>query len=161
PKAGVDGHDQHHVGEVEHVLHHVDGRVGVEGHTRLGAEVTDGGQGPVQVGARLGVDDDQVAPGLDVAVHQFLGLEDHQVRLEHHRAVLAARGDDVRPHGEVRYEPPVHDVPLDPVHSCFLERGDLLTQPGEVGREDGGDDLEASWLAHGGPFGRVGTSDAV
>jgi hypothetical protein len=127
--------------------------VGVEGDARTGVQVADGAQGAVQVRARFGVDDDELAAGLHVLVHQLLGLEDHQMGLEHDRGVLAGGGDDIGAEGQVRHEPPVHHVPLDAVDAGFLEGRYLVTQAGEIGRKDRRDDLEAVLtLAHFGPF---------
>ena len=89
-EAGVHGHDQHHVDQVEHVGHVRDRRGRVEGHRRGGAQLGDGAQHPVQVQAGLGVHDQALAAGLDVQVGQPVRLLDHQVGLERHAEQRAA-----------------------------------------------------------------------
>ena len=64
---GVDGHHQHEVDEVEHVGHGARRRGRVERHGGGGAELADGAERAVQVQAGLGVDDQPLAAGLDVA----------------------------------------------------------------------------------------------
>ena len=61
-----------------------------------------------------------------------------------------AGGDHVGPEGEVRHEAAVHHVPLDAVDAGRLEGGDLLAQPGEVGREHRRRDLDAVGRCRGG-----------
>ena len=110
--------------------------MGVEGDTGLGSELPDPGQGPVQVGAGLDVDDHDLAAGIDIAGYELVGSDDHQVSLERNRHVGSAGGDDVGTEGQVGDEHPVHHVELDPVDPRFLEIDTLLAQTGEVGRED-------------------------
>ena len=128
----VDGHHEHEVDEVEDVLHRAGRRGGVDGDRGSGAELADVAQGAVQVAAGLGVDDEHLAPGVDVARRQLVGLLHHEVGLEHDGGVRPARGDDIGPEGEVRHEAPVHHVPLDPVDACLLEGRHLRAQPREV-----------------------------
>ena len=77
-------------------------------------------------------------------MEQLVGVGDHQVRLEHHVDVLAARGDDVRAEGEVRNEVAVHHVPLDAIDAGLLEGLALLAQAGEVCWQDRWNDLDGS-----------------
>ena len=65
----------------------------------------------------------------------------------------AAGGDDVRSHGEVGDELAVHDVPLDPVAAGRLQRGDLVTETGEVRGEHRRGDLDTRCRR----FGTVGS----
>jgi hypothetical protein len=95
------------------------------------------------------VHDDQLAPGVDVAVEHGVGLLDHEVGLERHGDVRAAGGDDVGAEGEVGHEAPVHDVPLDAVDARLLEGDDLVAQPREVGRQHGGGDLDRALAGRG------------
>ena len=106
------------------------------------AERPDEVQRAVEMGDGFGVDDQPLAAGLDEALGEHLGRPDHQVGLERQRRVLAGRGDDVRPEGEVRDELAVHDVALEAVAAGGLQRRHLVAQAGEVRREDGGDDLD-------------------
>ena len=92
----------------------------------------------------LGVHDQQLAAGVDVARRQLVGLLHHEVGLEGHGGVGAARRDHVGPEGEVGHELPVHHVPLDAVDAGLLERGHLLAEPGEVGGQHGRGDLDGA-----------------
>ena len=98
----------------------------------------------MEVGARLGVNDQPLAARTNVVGSHQIGCQDHQMCLERQRAVLARRSDDVGTERQVRYELPVHHVPLDPVDAGGLERRDLLTQLGEVGRQDTRGDFDRS-----------------
>jgi len=86
------------------------------------------------------VDDHQLAAGVDVAGEQLVGVADHQMGLEPHRRPAPAGGDHVGPEGQVGHEVAIHHIPLDAVDARLLEGGDVVAEPGEVGREDGGDD---------------------
>jgi hypothetical protein len=94
------------------------------------------------------VDDQHLATGLDVEVHEPLGLDHHEVGLERHVGVRTARPDHVGADREVGDEDAVHHVPLDPVDAGRLERRHLRPEAGEVGGEDRGDDLDRA--SHGG-----------
>ena len=118
----------------------LDPRRRVERHPRPGPQRPDPAERAVEVGARLGVDDHQLAAGVDVAGEELVGVADHEVGLESHRRPAPAGGDHVGPEGQVGDEVPVHDVPLDPVDARLLEGGDVVTEAREIGREDGGDD---------------------
>jgi hypothetical protein len=96
----------------------------------------------MQVGARLGVDDEPLAPGLHVAGGQHVGRQHHQVGFERDVDPRAGRRDHVRTERQVGHELAVHDVPLDEVDTGLLEGLDLLAETGEVGREDRRGDLD-------------------
>ena len=98
----------------------------------------------MQVEACLGVDDDHLTAGFDVASHQLVGLDDHEVRLERHGDEVAGGSDDVGPEGQVGDEDAVHHVPLDAVDAGLLEGLALVAQPGEVGGEHGRGDVDLS-----------------
>ncbi len=98
----------------------------------------------VEVRARLGVDDQAGAAGVDVLLGHHVGRVHHQVRLERHRRVGSGGGDHVGAEREVRDELAVHHVPLDEVDPGRLECGDLLAEPGEVGGQHGRGDLDRS-----------------
>jgi hypothetical protein len=152
---GVDGHDEHHVDEVEHPAHCVDGGGRVEGDGGTGAGFTHLAERTVQVPHRLGVHDDQLATGIHERLVHPPRLVHHQVRLEGHAGVGAHGGHHVWSKREIRDEATVHDVELDAIDPRRLKRCALLTEPGVVRRQDRRDDLEASigarqGVAHGG-----------
>ena len=100
----------------------------------------------MEVGARLGVNDQPLAAGANVLGGHDIGRQHHQVGLERQRGVLAGRGDHVGAEGEVGHELAVHHVPLDPVDSGGFQGGDLLAQLGEVGGQHARGDLD--WSRH-------------
>jgi hypothetical protein len=108
----------------------------------------DGVQGPVEVGAGLGVDDDQLAARFHVPAEEELGVAHHEMGLERYGGVTTGGGDDVGPECQVGDEVPVHHVPLDAVDPGLFQRRHLLTQPGEVGREDAGHDQNGIHVSH-------------
>ena len=124
------------------------GVAGLSATPARGAELADHAERAVEVRARLGVDDQPPAPGLDVARRHHLGREHHQVGLERHGDEVAGGGDDVGAERQVGHELAVHDVPLDEVDAGLLQRGDLLAEAGEVGREHGRGDLDRSGHRH-------------
>ena len=120
------------------------GVAGLSATAGLAPELADVAERAVQVGAGLGVHDDDLAAGLDVLVHQLVGVHHHQVRLEGDVDVRPTGLDHVGPEGQVRHEHAVHHVELDPVDAGLLERDALLAEPGEVGRQDRRGDLDVS-----------------
>ena len=98
------------------------------------AELADAMQRSVQMGRRLGVDDDDLAAG-GVALQQPVGVGHHEVRLELDTRVAPGRCDHVGPERQVRHEDPVHHVPLDAVDSRHAQCLDLCAEGGEVGRQ--------------------------
>ena len=88
------------------------------------------------MGAGLDVDDDDVATGLDVAGEQLVGVDHHQMGFEGNRHVGPTSRDDVRPEGQIGNENAVHHVELDSIDAGQLEVGTLLTEAGEIGRQN-------------------------
>ena len=132
-EAGVHRHDEHHLDQVEHVLDGRDRRRRVEGDGGARPEITHTRQGSVEVGRRLGVDDEEIAAGVDVLGRQQVRVGDHEVRLEPHVGVGPAGGDHVGSEREIRHEVAVHDVPLDAIGAGFAQPSTLLAEVGEVG----------------------------
>ncbi len=138
PEAGVDRHDEDDVDEVEHVLDEGERAGRVERHTRGLAEFADAAQHAMQVdcGRGFGLDHDVVGARLDEVVDQPFGLDDHQMHVEGQGGGAPHRLDDQRAHGDVRHEPPVHHIDMNPVGAARLHRLDLIGEIAEVGRED-------------------------
>src|SRR5258705_1410545 len=72
-----------------------------------------------------------------------LRLDHHQVNVDRLVRELAQRLDHVGPERDVRYEPPIHDVHVQPVGARLQDLLDLLRQPREIGREHAGCDTDA------------------
>ena len=113
-----------------------------------GAELADHAERAVEVGARLGVDDQPPAARLDVARRHHFGGQHHQVGLERDGDEVARRGDDVGAERQVGDELAVHHVPLDEVDAGLLQGDDLLTEAGEVGRQHRRGDLDRTGHRH-------------
>mmetsp|Transcript_2000 Transcript_2000/g.9027 ORF Transcript_2000/g.9027 Transcript_2000/m.9027 type:complete len:298 (-) Transcript_2000:14-907(-) len=142
-EAGVDGHDQDEVDAVEDVLEAFGGGSGVEDDARLASEVLDLVDGAVEVdgGRAFRVDGDDVGASLGEVRDAELGLDDHEVAVEHLVGDGAERVDDEGADGDVGDEAAVHDVDVDPLGAGLIDSLDLGAEGGEVGGEDGwGDD---------------------
>ncbi len=81
---GVHGHHEHEVDEVEHVGDRRGRGRRIQCDRRVGAQVVDVGERAVEVRARLGVDDQAGAAGVDVLLGHHVGRVHHEVRLEGH-----------------------------------------------------------------------------
>jgi hypothetical protein len=75
-------------------------------------------------------------------VHVALRLEDHQVQADGQPGRLADRPHDHRPDGDVRNEPAIHHVDVDPVGAGGFDGLDLAREVAEVGGEDRRRDFE-------------------
>ncbi len=160
-EAGVHGHDEDHVDEVEHVGDLVERGGRVEGDGGLGAELGDRAEHPVEVDARLGVHDEPLATGLDVQMGEAIGLLDHEVGLERDAQQRSHRGDDVGTEGEVGHEPPVHHVELHAIDAGLLEGHAGVAEMGEVDRQDRRGDLDRAGRVHRSTLPRPRTIGAV
>lgn len=94
------------------------------------------------MGAGLHMDDESTASGFHVSVGENIRCEHHEVSLERLLGVSPSGGDHVGSKGEIRHELPVHDVPLEVIDTGLVERFDLLTETGEVARQDRRNDLD-------------------
>ena len=91
----------------------------------------------MEVRSCLGVDDQDVATGLDVAAQQLVWPFDHEMCFERHAHPRPTRRNDVWSECEVRNEMSVHHIPLNAVYARLLELDDLVAQPAEIGRKHG------------------------
>ena len=75
---------------------------------------------------------------------------DHEMNIERQFTVPAKRFDDSRTDGEVRNEMAIHDVDVNPIGPCFIDRADFFAEFRKIGGKDGrGDDRGAGALDHG------------
>ena len=84
------------------------------------------------------MNDQRIRPGLDEPVEEPAGVLDHQVNFQRKVRDRAQPLDDHRPHAEIGDEVSVHHVDVDAVGPGRGDLADELTEPGEVGGEDGG-----------------------
>ena len=68
------------------------------------------------------------------------GLDDHQVHIERLRGRAAHGIDDRGAERDVRHEPAVHDVDVDPIGAGLIDRANFLAEPPQIGGKDGGRD---------------------
>jgi hypothetical protein len=139
-KAWLDGHEQHHVDFGKQVLVGLDGRARVDRQARAGTGGADSAQRPHRSLDRLGVDGHAARARLGVPGRPAVRILDHQVAVDRCAGVLEQRLDDRQPEREVRHEVVVHDVDVQPVGGAGHRRR-FLGEPGEVGGQDAGRDL--------------------
>ena len=99
----------------------------------------------------------QSAPARANASMWSAGLLDHQVDVDRAAGVVHLVGDrprDERPDGDRRHEVAVHDVDVDHPGPGRHHLGDLVAEPGEVGREDRGRDPAGVEQLRSGPGAR-------
>ena len=90
----------------------------------------------------LDVNDESAATGFHVTVGENIGGQHHEVGFEGLVGVSARGRDDIGPEGEVRHELAIHDVPLEVIDAGSVECFDLLTETGEITRQDRRNDLD-------------------
>jgi hypothetical protein len=106
--------------------------------------------GPVQMGRGLGVDGDDVRARFSELLDVSLGFHDHQVHIDHTVGHLAHRVDDQWPDGDVGDKPAIHDVDVDVVGACFIDRLHLLAEASKVSGKNGRSDSDrAGGTRHG------------
>jgi len=148
-KAGVNGHDQDHVKQIEHVRDCGRGRRRVEGDRRMSAEFADVAEGAVQMVAGFGMHDQHLATGFDIPVRQLIGLLHHEVGLEGAVGAVTYRRNDIGPKGKVGNESAIHHVELEAVDAGFVEGLDFFAEAAEIGRKHRRDDRNGTGCGHG------------
>ncbi len=81
-----------------------------------------------------------IGAGLDKRLKIALGFDDHQVYVERLRGRAAHGIDDRRTERNVRYEPAVHDVDVDPIRASRIDDANFLPEPTQIGGKNGGGD---------------------
>ena len=76
----------------------------------------------MEMDAGLGVDDQPLAPGLDVVGRHHVGGQHHQVGLERDVGAIPTGADHVGAEREVGHELPVHHIPLDQIDAGVGQR---------------------------------------
>ena len=89
--------------------------------------------------AALGVDGDDIRPGLAEHGDVGGGVFQHQVHVEHLGALVPQGGHNLGAHAQVGHEVAVHDVDVEPLGRGGL--GHLAAQGGEVRRQQGWGDV--------------------
>jgi hypothetical protein len=95
----------------------------------------------MQMGARLLMDDDAVRAGVFKRPEVLLRGDDHEVDIEEEFRGRPRHPDDVITERDRWHKRSIHDVDMKPISTPGFDRGYLLRQISEIGREDrGGDD---------------------
>ncbi|GAC1639114.1 MAG: hypothetical protein NVS4B6_09420 [Mycobacterium sp.] len=127
-EAGINGHHQQQVNQMEDIRHRVERCGRIQRDAYPGAEIGDGCERAMQVSSRLRVHDNEFAARLDPPRQHRIRILYHEVRLKADRDMATVSGDHVRSERQIRYEPPVHDIPLDPINAGLLQLLDLLAE---------------------------------
>jgi len=137
-KAGIHGHDQDVVDDVEDFLEGVYGCSGVDYHGRLASVRTDEMKRAIEVDAGFLMHGNPVGAGLGEGFDEVIGIFDHQVAVERDVADgFTQRGDYRRADGDVGDEVAVHDVDVKDGAAGVDGGLGLSAELGEVGGEDG------------------------
>jgi len=112
----------------------------IDHHARLLVERADLAQHPMQMDRRagLGLDEQMIRAGLGEGREIALRLDDHQMNVERLCRRPADRLQHDRADGDVGNEAAIHHIDMDPVGASGVDGANLLAQPREVGRQDGG-----------------------
>ena len=105
-------------------------------------------EGAIEVDAGFLVDGDPVGAGFGEGGDEVVGAFDHEMAVERDLGDLAEGGDYGRADLKIGDEMAVHDVDVEDGGAAFDGGLRLLTESGEVGREDGRSEFNhgnASW----------------
>ncbi len=92
----------------------------------------------MDVRASLGMDGDDVSPGLGECVEKIVNRRNHQMDVERLRRVWTERFHHRGADGEVGDIMAIHHVDVDPVGTGGVDRAHLLAKLGEIGGQDRG-----------------------
>jgi len=146
-EAGIHGHDQNVVDDVENFVEGIYWCSGIDDHSRLASVRTDEMERAIEVDAGFLMDGNPVGAGLGEGFDEVVGIFDHQVAVEWDVADgFAQRGDYRRADSDVGDEMTVHDVDME--HGAASVDGGLClgAELGEVGGEDGGCEFDQRML---------------
>src|SRR5204862_705177 len=89
-------------------------------------------------------------------VDVVLGLDHHQVHIDRFVGQLAERLDHIRAERDVRYEPSVHHIDVQPIRAGLENLSDLVLQSREIGGQAAGRDADAPAAPAAPPVGHCG-----
>jgi hypothetical protein len=99
-------------------------------------------KGAVKMCTGLGVHRDDVGPGVGECLNIFLGFDDHEVDINHLLGRCADCFHDRRANRDVGHETAVHDIDVNPVGACLVDRLDFSLKTAKISGKDGGGDSE-------------------
>ena len=132
-KTRIDGHHEHQIDKIKHMGNCACRRSWIERQRSVDAEGPNIAERAMQVPARLGMNDESLAPCIDKSRRQFVGRKHHEVGFKRDGCMWTACGDQIGAERQVGYELAVHHIPLDTVGSGRLERRHFLAHAGPVG----------------------------
>lgn len=121
--------------------------MGVERHTGALAERSNLLKRSVQVRACLGMDGDDVRPGVSERLNIVIRIDNHEVNIDHALGRRADRLHDERPNRDVRNESTVHDVDVNPIGSGLPDRLNFGLKAPKISGKNGRGDSERLWGA--------------
>ena len=141
-KSGIDGHHQDDVAEVQHLLDKGDGTGRVEHRAGLLTKLANLRQHAIELDRRrwFSLNQQMIGAGLREIAKITLWFDDHQVHVERLCGRAAHRIHDRRTERDVRYEPAVHDVDMNPIGARLIDGADFLAKPPQIGGKNGGRD---------------------
>ena len=118
------------------------GLAGFEHRTDLLAKLANLRQHAMEVNRRrrLGLNKQMIGAGFRKIVEITLRLDDHQVHIERLGRRAAHCIHDRGAEGDVRHEPAVHDVDMNPIGAGLIDRTNFLAEPPQIGGKNGGRD---------------------
>mmetsp|Transcript_27022 Transcript_27022/g.59438 ORF Transcript_27022/g.59438 Transcript_27022/m.59438 type:complete len:251 (-) Transcript_27022:63-815(-) len=148
-KAWIYRHYQNMIDQIQNMFNHFGRSVRVHCHGGRTAQCTDLGQGSVQMGLRLYMNDDHtrfsVGPltDLDELVQHSISdfLADHKLGFEHQIRVLSTMFYSIGAKRHVWDEVPIHHIKLNPMAAGILHSFDVGTEVAKIAWKDRGDDL--------------------
>ncbi|MCY1448020.1 hypothetical protein D9M71_646650 [compost metagenome] len=85
----------------------------------------------------LGMDRDVVGAGLGEGLDHRIHRGDHQVHIDRRGNTVTAQGlAELRAHGQVGHIVIIHDIDMDDIGTGGQHLLGLLSQPGEIGRQN-------------------------
>jgi serine/threonine protein kinase len=92
--------------------------------------------------AGLGVHGDHVRAGIGKRLNIFLGFDDHQMDVDRLSCRGTNRFHDQRTNRDVGHETTVHDVDVNPIGACLVDRLDFSLKTAKISGKDRGGDSE-------------------
>ena len=132
----VDGHDQHHLDQVENVFDRRQWGSGVQRNRGIAAEIGNVGERAVQVSTGFGVHDEKVTTCVDVLLGHEVGVVDHEVSFEAHIGIGTTCRYHVGTKRQVGNVVGVHDIPLNAIGAGFAEPTTFFAKVGKIGGQN-------------------------
>ncbi len=135
-KAGIDGHQQNEIDQIDHML---DGgnRCGrIDHHASFFSICADALQCAVQMRACLGMNRNKVAASFGECLNKRVCGCNHQMYIQQ---LFRDRADclyDQGPDGDIGHKVPIHDIDVYPVGTGFIHCANFFAQFGEIGRKN-------------------------